>query len=172
MSKTKAKTTKTPTERLRVHAAEMAKWLSPEHYYGLFYSALAKDGVAFDGYEPAANDPDAKEWKRRRRPKPKQCFTNAGSFVIDFKKAKYYEGLCVGGTPFPFDHAWVVYKGKVFDFTLEASGREKDVWYLGLPVPRRDLARSLLEAAGIPAGVLFYAKKEGKKKPAQKSGMS
>jgi hypothetical protein len=132
----------------------------PEHHYGLFLAALAKDGASFEGFERAVTDPDTKLWKRRHRPKAKECFYNAQNFVLDFPKAKYYEGLC-RITVVPVHHAWVVYKGKVFDFTLEAPCHDPNAVpvYLGLPVPTRFFANAICETGYCsPVGPLYYGR--------------
>jgi len=145
------------------------------NYYGVFLRKLAKEGVYFKRYEPSANNPETKAWARRKRPRMKECFYNAQMFVMDHPGAEYYEGLCF--TEFlPIDHAWVVYGGKVFDFTLEA-GKEYDPEtpeYLGLPIPLKFIATMMHETgtSGSVAPFYFGKPRKAKKKPGKKTAVT
>ena len=184
---TRRKKASNPAELLREHAAEKAKLMltrwpeemfvfgcGPENWHGRFLERLARDGEAFNGYEPAANDPVTRAWKGRHRPKPKVCFKNAFLFGLDYPdEVTYYEGLCavdIGGSPFSFDHAWVVHRGKVFDFTAEAAERESGGesfvrHYLGLPIPLKFVAGEVADSEMAGAvGPLFFGRDGGKTK--------
>lgn len=153
--------------------AQMEKYDKRNHY-GVFLRKLAKEGVYYKGYEPSANNPDTKAWVKRKRPKIKECFHNAQMFVMAHPGAEYYEGLCFTGI-IPFDHAWVVYGGKVFDFTLEAS-KEYDAQtpeYLGLPIPASVFCRMIGETGADSVAPFYFAGTtrvpKAKKKPSKKT---
>ena len=168
----------TPAQKSIVQYAKMVAKAAEGDPYGNFMSSLMQEGSWFEGMEPAANDPETKAWQRLHRPKKKECFYNAQQFVIDISpKAKYFEGLCWQGV-MPVDHAWIVFKGQVIDFTLEAMMRAikriKGVdlskanvapVYLGLPVPMKFFA-SVIAVDGVSDSVapLYYALKGKKRK--------
>lgn len=61
-------------------------------------------------------------------PQVKQCFANCQRFALDSSHdldVEYREGYVV--TVIPMEHAWLVYKGKVLDLTLDP---DREVQYL------------------------------------------
>ena len=163
---------------LRDWAAKMASILPEELKggpYDIYMNTLAKEGIYTEGYELSKTNDDTKLWKRRKRPKIKECYANAQMFVIDMffekhKEATYYEGLCNNGI-MPFDHAWVVFEGKLYDFTLEAGRKYDDslAEYLGIPFPRVFVAQVCHDTGHhMPVAQHYFAKqlkKHKKKKP-------
>lgn len=92
----------------------------------LFQRLLLVEGTHFKHRTPSDQFADAPEFKRRRRPKIKQCFKNAQSFVLDStrpdcdpEKPHYYEGYWAGAVV-PVYHGWIVIGDRVLDFTAEA----------------------------------------------------
>ncbi len=142
------------------------------NFYAAFLRKLTEEGVYFKGYEPSANNPETKAWARRERPRIKECFYNAQMFVMDHPGSQYYEGLCFTGVH-PVDHAWVVYDGKVFDFTLEASKNydAETPEYLGLPIPEKFFCRMIGETgyADSVAPLYFAKPRKAKKLPGKKA---
>ena len=60
------------------------------------------------------------------RPQVKQCFMNCQRFILEgLLEVEYREGWVQ--TLIPMEHAWLIYKGKVLDLTLNSS---RDVVYL------------------------------------------
>lgn len=105
---------------------------------------LAEHGTEFTGFTPAAELPETRTWQKRRRPKAKECFYNSQKFCFEYENAQYWEGraVVVPGLP-PVAHAWVVFQGRLFDFTLEADGSSPGTaWYVGIHIPTLFAARS------------------------------
>jgi hypothetical protein len=129
---------------------------------------LLERGVEFYGRSPIDSDQAFDQWRRRNRPRPKQCYYNAQSFVIDTQGATYYEGYCVLGS-IPVPHAWAVLPdGSVVDFTLDALDRAEqkakrkglpgdDTIYLGLSVPNEViLERMRVTRSADQVGPMHY----------------
>ncbi len=74
-----------------------------------------------------------------KRMKPKMCYMNS-TFLMEQKGMKYYEGLCLNviNPILPFQHAWCVKDGVVYDPTL---AEPEKYGYLGIHVPDRDVHR-------------------------------
>lgn len=113
----------------------------------------------------------AKGWRKRRRPKMKECFYNAQMFVVG-ETGEYYEGYCFDGL-LPFHHAWVVMDGKVIDFTLEARDRSlkrqkiektsSDPAYLGVFVPKQAIIANIVKTGvAEPLAQKHYLKSEAR----------
>ena len=101
----------TPEQKIIVDYAKSIAEFMPDEPFGKLMATLVEDGSWFDGMELIASNPDTDAWKRLHRPKKKECFYNAQSFVLDHcPTARYFEGLCYVGVV-PFDHARIVLKG-------------------------------------------------------------
>lgn len=130
------------------------------HGYGAYLENLVKEGVFFEGMESTSSHADTKAWKRRKRPKIKECYYNSQNFVLDYPEATYFECLCFTGL-LPFDHAWIVLDGKLFDFTLELIPAAAKPCYLGLPVPLKFFAKVIAESGQWESvGPLYYVTKK------------
>ena len=104
------------------------------------YAWLLSTGQAYDAYDPATID------KRRQNfafntARPRSCFDNARKASMRFEDAVYVEGFYVTkDIGIPFEHAWTVIAGKVYDPTAllmrfevtEYFGVEIPVYYLGI----------------------------------------
>lgn len=110
------------------------------------YNKLILDeGKVFTDVVKSDSVQAAKEWRKARRPKIKQCFYNSQLFLITEEIGEYYEGYCYDGL-MPFHHGWNVIDGNVVDFTLEARDRSlkqqkiknnaANAVYLGVLVPK------------------------------------
>lgn len=118
------------------------------------YNKLILDqGTTFVGAISSDAIKVAKEWRKLRKPKIKQCFYNSQLFLLVEGVGEYYEGYCFDGL-IPFHHAWVVIDLKVVDFTLEARNRlfkrkkiaiTGEPVYLGVPVPRQILMQNMVK---------------------------
>lgn len=88
-----------------------------------FAGIVIRLGEWFEGMAKVDDFDLTKQWKKDNRPKAKQCFYNSQMFCCENLGYRYFEGfVLVGG--FPIHHAWIVSRGRVFDFTLGAMVRQ------------------------------------------------
>lgn len=115
---------------------------------------ILEQGNAFHKVAHSNSTPETKEWRKRHRPKFKQCFYNAQLFIVTADVGEYYEGYCFDGL-IPFHHGWIVLDGKVIDFTLEARDRSlkrkkiennaANPVYLGVSIPKRVIMENIVK---------------------------
>jgi hypothetical protein len=137
-------------DRNRALGLEMGPW-------DRFRQLVIKNGVEGFGRCDIDRDPRLKVWRRRNRPRIKQCFFNSQLYILEGGEATYHEGFCCRpvDTGWPFHHAWLVLPdGRLVDFTLDAldrlnhrEGREAEsresVTYLGLPASAEVIRQGL-----------------------------
>jgi hypothetical protein len=119
-----------------------------------YYDFVLNNCIAFEKAELAKNFQVTKNFSKRFRPKPKECFKNAQLLAIYNDDIQYYEGFAYREI-IPFEHAWVVVGDKVVDVTLEASNRkakrekielpEGNVVYFGMHIPTEYLRKYLIK---------------------------
>jgi hypothetical protein len=128
-----------------------------------FYRRLLKHGTPFVGCGDSSDYSEVAASKRRHRPRPKECFSNALRLLADCPAAAYFEGFIV----FPYSlipndlvqHAWnVMPDGTVIDLTAEVRealhrrrSRKKladpsNYHYFGVCIPRQYLGPAFEEA--------------------------
>lgn len=123
-------------------------------YFVAYDRMLADKGEHFFGPVHSDTDPVAKAWKRKNKPKAKECFDASQRFVIDTPGAVYCEGYAM--TEFGLIwHGWISWKGEVFDFMLEGDAKKRD--YIGVTVPTEWLAAKVEEiAATVPVAHMYH----------------
>ena len=136
---------------------------------GAYHKLILEKGQWFVGRQPVDNYQECKDFRKRHRPKIKQCFYNSQMFISTYNAGKYYEGYMCDGF-FTVMHGWVVMPEGVVDFTLEARDRKlkrskmsregisaKDVAYLGVEIPREFLKNKIVELRACTAiAHMFY----------------
>lgn len=110
-------------------------------------------GVWFEGRRHSDDYEQTKVYRKKYRPKSKQCYFNSQMYCCADDSARYFEGFAIFQfAVVPADHAWVVMPdGCVVDFTFEALERKakrlklkcdtSDAVYFGLEIPRKFIAR-------------------------------
>lgn len=119
-----------------------------------FNKLILEKGSSFTESALSKDINEAKEWKKQRRPKIKQCFYNSQIFLLTCDKGEYYEGYCYSDL-IPVHHAWIVIDGKVVDFTLEARDRSLarkkiksnslESVYLGVAIPKKKIMENIVK---------------------------
>ena len=134
----------------RAEMEAFLRWMNEYHrtidYRGL-PALLLEGGRWFQGRADVNKYENARQWKKRNRPKTNDCYFNAQSFCLKHDEARYFEGyaLFIAGLQ-PDEHSWVVMPdGKVIDFAFDAVERvatrkgvtcdASDTLYVGLEVP-------------------------------------
>lgn len=151
---------KPPASNLRESVREeMERWtaLNPDLGRMQWHQALSHlvaQGTEFQQFAPSNTNPVTNAWRKKKRPKAKQCFYNALMFCLEHPEAEYWEGKAHASPPLSVDHAWVVLGGKVFDFTWERIERPEVCYYLGCHVPTAFAAKLCAERRGA-GSVLF-----------------
>jgi len=124
------------------------------HAIAKFDTLILEQGTAFIESILAKTLKEASEWKKRRRPKSKECFYNAQMYRLTCEHGEYFEGYCYDSL-IPVHHAWIVIDGKVVDFTLEARDRSLarqkiesnslDSVYIGVMVPKKTIMNNIVK---------------------------
>lgn len=125
-------------------------------------SLLLAQGFWFEGRAESKDHEPADQWRKRNRPKAKECFFNAQQFCIDEKKARYFKGYALSdSTGIPVEHGWAVLAGQVIDFTFEAMERSarrqkilietRTTLYLGVEVPTHFVRQRMAEEGASEA---------------------
>jgi hypothetical protein len=130
---------------------------------------LLKHGTWFKGRTDSDGYAVTKKWKKKNKPKAKDCFYNAQVFCTEQSGARYFEGyVLIQKGIIPSEHCWVVMQdGRVVDFTLEAAeviiaekGYAVDfrgAVYVGVEVPRAFLVELGKTDCYEPIAESFYA---------------
>ena len=92
--------------------------------------------------------------KYRHGTKSRQCYYNSQMMTINSSgKISYYEGWYVTeGIPFPLEHGFNVYNGKVIDTT--AYGKHGVNEYFGVRIPLSFIQKSVFET-GMAEAILY-----------------
>jgi len=110
-----------------------------------------------------------KQWKKKNKPKAKDCFYNSQVFCTEQSGTRYFEGyVLVQKGILPSEHCWVVMQdGRVVDFTLEVAevivaemGHAVDLrgaLYVGVEVPRAFFVELGKTDCYEPIAEWFYA---------------
>lgn len=124
-----------------------------DHPLSAYNKLMLEQGTVFREVVSSDSMEVTKEWRKRRKPKVKECFYNSQLFVTT-ETGEYYEGYCMDGL-LPFHHGWVVIDGKVVDFTLEARNRSlkrqkikndaNNAAYLGVMIPKRAIVENIVK---------------------------
>ena len=129
---------------------------------------LLASGDWFQGRVSSKGYESTRQWKRRHRPKAKECFYNAQSFCLEHDEARYFEGYALFAPGIgPAEHSWVVMPdGGVIDFTFEAADRivrrkghhydAADTLYVGLEVPTEFIRETMLTGKWIDSVAETY----------------
>jgi len=137
-------------------------------YVGL-PALLLKNGTWFKGRTDSDGYAVTKQWKKRNKPKAKDCFYNSQVFCTEQSGTRYFEGyVLVQKGILPSEHCWVVMQdGRVVDFTLEVAevivakmGHAVDLreaLYVGVEVPRAFLVELGKTDCYEPIAEWFYA---------------
>jgi hypothetical protein len=143
-----------------------------------YHQLMLDKGTWFTGRKIAKDYPETQLWKKRHKPKMKECFHNSQMFVLmkddDGFEAKYYEGFMCDGL-IVVQHGFVVLgDGNVMDFTLEARDawykrtktkqieRTEPIVYLGVEVPVEFLKKKVVETKmWQPYAQCYYLKYDG-----------
>ena len=131
-----------------------------------FNNLILEQGKVFTESILSKTLKETNEWKKRRKPKSKECFYNAQMFLLTCEKGEYFEGYCYDSL-IPVHHAWIVIDGKVVDFTLEsrdrALARQKiksnslDTVYIGVMVPKKTIMQHIVKhGVSEPVAYLHY----------------
>jgi hypothetical protein len=129
-----------------------------EQGIGSYHKLMLEKGEWFIGRAKVEGYPTCKAFKKRFRPKMKECFYNAQMFTVTMNEGKYYEGFMCDGF-ITVMHGWVVMPdGKVVDFTLEDRDKHlertngskegislNNIAYLGLEVPTDFIRGKIIE---------------------------
>lgn len=132
-----------------------------EQGIGTYHKLMLEKGRWFLGRDKVKNHSICLEYRKKHRPKIKQCFQNSQLFVTLMDvDAQYYEGFVLAGI-IPVMHAWVVMDDKVIDFTLEACDRklkrERESIYIGVPIPNKFVGEKLIELRQYtPMAHMYY----------------
>lgn len=162
------------------HRIDLTEAITPHlrslitYYEGIGHKSveplLLEKGCWFEGRRHSDDYPTAKAFRKKNRPKAKQCYNNAQLYCCEDSSARYFEGYAlIRPSLSPAEHAWVVMPdGGVVDFTFEALERQSKfeeipcntagTVYLGLEIPQPFVRRKLLEDEETqPLIDLFYA---------------
>lgn len=140
-----------------------------DQHVGAYNKLMWEKGEWFIGRKLAKDYPVCADYKKRRRPKKKECFYNSQMFTVLEDAGKYYEGFMCDGI-IAVQHGWVVMDdGNVVDFTLEDRDRffkkEKmplrespfPIAYLGLHVPTEFVKKKIVELKiTTPMAHMYY----------------
>lgn len=136
------------------------------HSIARFDTLILEQGTPFVASILAKTLKETNDWKKKHKPKSKECFYNAQMFVLTCNKGEYFEGYCYESI-IPVHHAWIVIDGKVIDFTLEARDkslvRQKiksnslESVYLGVSVSRKTIMQNIVKSSvAEPVAYLQY----------------
>lgn len=129
-----------------------------KNWQNKYYKWMAEKGKTFLPTEP---DKTIEKFHRvaakLRYDKSKQCYYNSQMMAIILKKEdlkinlKYYEGLYIvqGLEALPLEHAWLVYRGKVFDPT--GDNREDVIEYFGMEIDLKTILVSQVKTGSANA---------------------
>lgn len=105
---------------------------------GGLYKYLLKNGTLRTGSKPVKNHPVLGTIPELHV--PKGCYRNASLAALVCDDVKYIEGIAMGRI-LPVSHAWIEYKGEIYDPTWEKFNDLDQCEYLGVEVPKEYVER-------------------------------
>lgn len=121
----------TPKDYVKSLAVFMAKYQT-----GWYFKYILENGRAFETTSLKADvQKKVQKFLKYFKPKPKSCFYNAQSIVIDFDEFEYWEGFAIdlSGVKIPLEHGWNVVNGEVVDITWQKE--DQHILYFGCKIP-------------------------------------
>lgn len=105
------------------------------------YRWLAENGIGFDSRLDSRTDEVLSAWRKRAKPRRRQCYKNSQLLACSKPEYTYWEGFwCDEGVGIPIAHAWNVRDNQVVDLTADTLLAEmvieepRHTWYFGVPI--------------------------------------